>query len=68
MNKFKLFLKQSNFKDDLLSAKLEKVLVNELEKSWHFHISFKRRHHLIVMMSFRKIKLYFTITGTVDKF
>lgn len=68
MNKFKLFLKQSNFKDDLLSAKLEKVLVNELEKSWHFHISFKEAPSPYSYDEFlEKIKLYFTITGTVDK-
>ncbi len=68
MNKFKLFLKQSNFKDDLKEAKLEKVLVNELEKSWHFHISFKNAPSPYSYDEFlEKIKLYFTINGTVDK-
>ncbi|MFA5720524.1 MAG: exonuclease domain-containing protein, partial [Acholeplasmataceae bacterium] len=68
MPKFKLFLQQSNFKEDLLEAKLTKVLVDDILKSWHFFVSFQNAPSPTSYDDFLdKIALYFTIKGVVDE-
>ena len=68
MSKFQLFLKQSNFKEDLLQAKLNKVVVDDIYKGWHFYVEFDDAPSPTSYDDFLdKIVLFFTIKGTVDK-
>ncbi|MCK9289293.1 MAG: PolC-type DNA polymerase III [Acholeplasmataceae bacterium] len=69
LNKYQLFLKQSNFKENaLLTSKLKNVYVDELKKSWHFEIIFKETPTPKGFDEFVKLlKLYFTIKNVVNE-
>ena len=69
MEKFNLFIEQSNFKDEVLNtAKLTKLEVSVIEKKWFFYVSFDAVPSLEGFEEFKeKIGLYFTIKGTVNK-
>ncbi len=69
MNKFNLFLKQSNFKEkQLQDAKLTNVLVGKRSKSWDFYIHFEKAPSTEGFDKFiDNLKLYFTNKGIVNK-
>ncbi len=69
MNKFELFLQQSNFKETALSkAVLQQLEVEPNSKTWTFFVEFPTVPTPEGFDDFiNKLKLYFTISGTIDK-